>query len=569
MPEIDFPDIVASSFDGLGCVASTGTVECLCLQIAGGKIVSTVIEPLARPSFVEEIIVRNPKTGETLYTIRDADEQGIAHSYDIAREAFGKIRSMTISERVAESDKLLKYILRNREAIIDAICAETGKARMDALLSEIFSTLGTISYFQKSAAKILNDRKTPTPIILEKKKSVIFYQPMGPVLIISPWNYPFYTTMSPFICAFLAGNSVIYKPSEYTPLRGLFEKIVEESGFMKGALQVVYGGKDTGRRLIDGRPAKVFFTGSTRAGRQIMAHAAQYLIPVELELGGKDPMIVFDDVDIERTVNGALWGGMTNCGQTCTSVERIYVQDKIFTEFTNQLKQKASKLRTVATNVDADPKEIDIGVMTTDFQVGIVEDHVGDARARGAEILATSARNANSQVLAPTIVTRVDKSMKITYEETFGPVVTVEPFRTEDEVIARANDSPYGLSASVWSRDLERAQRVARNLEVGNVSINNVLSTQANPALPFGGTKDSGFGRYNGEFGLHSFCHLKSVMIEPQRNELELHWYPYSKEKYHLFSTLLDALYDGGPFGLLKAARAGLKLKALVKRKRL
>jgi acyl-CoA reductase-like NAD-dependent aldehyde dehydrogenase len=530
--------------------------------------VSTVLEPVVKsPS--QEIAVTNPATGKVLYAIAEASDSQIQQAFKTAQEAHTRVSRMSVADRVAEMGKLQQYILKNREAIMDRICEEAGKTRMDALLSEIFTTLDVMEYYKKNAAKILADQKIPTPIVLMGKKAKIFYEPIGPVLIISPWNYPFNLTMVPFICAFLAGNSVIFKPSEFTPLKGLLEKIVEESGFVKGALNIVYGAKETGKRLIDMKPAKVFFTGSVRAGRQVMTQAAQYLIPVELELGGKDPMVVFDDVDIERTVNGALWGGMTNCGQTCTAVERILVQERIYPQFVSALTEKAKKLRNPETNPGADATEIDVGCMTPDFQIRQVEEQVADAKLKGAEILSGGARKGDSHAFPPTILTNVDDSMTICNDETFGPVVTVQKFKTEDEAIKMSNDSPYGLSASVWSTDLERAERVARKIQTGSVSINNVLSAQAHPALPFGGAKESGFGRYKGPFGLHAFCNIKSIMSEAQSNKLEFNWYPYSKEKYQIFSNLLDALYSGSPLGLIKAALLGKKLEGLSKRKRL
>ena len=530
---------------------------------------STVLDPVTQ-SASAEIAVTNPTTGKHLYSITESTEAQIQQAFQTARDASAKVAAMTVEQRIAEVVKLQKYILKNRESIIDRICEEAGKTRMDALLSEIFATLDTIDYYRKHASKFLADQHVPTPIVLMGKKARIFHEPMGTVLIISPWNYPFNLTMLPFVCAFLAGNAVVFKPSEYTPLRGLLEKIIDESGFVKGALNVCYGGRETGKRLIDMRPAKVFFTGSVRAGRQVMTQAAQYLIPVELELGGKDPMVVFDDVDIERTVNGALWGGMTNAGQTCTAVERILVHERIYPKFVEELTTKCKKLRSAETNPNSDPMELDIGCMTPDFQIRQVEEQVDDARAKGAQILTGGGRTGDSHAFSPTIVTNIDDSMKIATDETFGPVVTVQKFANEEEALRMANDSPYGLSASVWSADLVRAERVARKIQTGNVSINNVLATQAHPGLPFGGTKESGFGRYKGSYGLHTFCNLKSVMTEPQSNKLEFNWYPYSKEKYGIFSQLVEALYgDGGVVGLIKAALLGKKLEALSKKKRL
>ncbi len=515
------------------------------------------------------ITVTNPRTGQTLYTVPEANDADMVRAYAEARKAAAQLRTMSIRARLAECTKLKKHILAHKESIIDRIVAETGKSRTDALLTEIFTVLDTIDYYEKTAKEILADQVVKTPLILMGKKSKIFYEPLGVILLISPWNYPFNLTMIPFISAFVAGNAVVFKPSEYTPLQGLLEEIMDRSGFMRGALQIVYGGKDVGKKLIDHRPSKIFFTGSTRAGKQVMAQAAQYLIPVELELGGKDPMIVFDDVNLERTVNGALWGGMTNSGQTCTSVERIYVQESLYDQFVESLRAKIGKLTSAACNPGIDERALDVGCMTTAFQVDIVANQVDDAVKRGGAILSGGQRATGCNGFAPTLVVDADPASSLVLDESFGPVVVVSKFRDEAEAIRLANDSQYGLSASVWSTDLDRAVRVARAIETGNVSINNVLATQGNSALPYGGVKESGFGRYKGPQGLHSFCNIKSIMIDKQGSRLEVNWYPYSTEKYALMSKLIETVYSGNPFALLKVAALGLKLDKLSKTKHL
>ena len=518
---------------------------------------------------MQEVAVRNPLTGHQLYVLNEYTDAEVADIYGRARNAFDRLRAMSVRQRLDEALKLKDAILKNREKIIDRVCEETGKSRMDALVTEIFPALDIIDYYNKTAERFLGDQKVKTPIALFPKKSRIYYEPLGLVLIISPWNYPFNLSFLPAMCAFIAGNAVIIKPSSYTPLRGVYEDIIEKAGFMKDAIQIVYGSRITGNKLIEAKPKKIFFTGSVGAGKKVMAQAAEHLIPVELELGGKDPMIVFDDVNIERTVNGALWGGFVNSGQTCTSVERLYVQEGIYTQFVAVMKEKLAKISTPATCGQRDEGDLDMGCMTAEFQVKTVEDQIAEARMRGANIIAGGARKENTHMFAPTLIENVDASMKVQHDETFGPVITITKFKTEQDAIRLGNDSPYGLSASVWSADLDRADRVARALETGNVSINNVLATQGNSGLPFGGVKNSGFGRYKGPFGLHSFCNIKSILVDKQSNKIELNWYPYSKEKYRLFSQLLDAMFGGGPLGLLKTIVVAAKLESLCKKRRL
>lgn len=513
------------------------------------------------------ITVKNPRSGDVLYTIPEPTDEDVRQVYERARRAFTTLGAMPIRARLDELGKLKKYILDNREHLVTRICEETGKCRTDALAIEVFPACDIIDYYQKNAEKLLADQVVKTPMVLFGKKSRIYYEPLGVVLVISPWNYPFHLSFVPIVCALAAGNAVILKPSRYTPLRGVLEDMCEKSGFVPNALQVVYATRKTAGALIEAPPAKIFFTGSVDGGRQVMAQAARHLTPVELELGGKDPMIVFEDVDLNRAANGAMWGGIVNCGQTCTAVERIYVHEGIYDRFIDVLKEKVQRLRTLQTQQGEE--NLDVGCMTTEFQIQTIEGQLEDARAKGARIVCGGSREPGSHVFPPTIVADATHSMSITLEETFGPVVTVTRFRTEDEAVELANDSPFGLSSSVWSADIERATRVARRLVTGNVSINNVLATQASSALPFGGAKQSGFGRYRGVFGLHTFSNIKAVVIDRQSGKSEMHWYPYSRLKYSLLGKLMEALFNGGPLGIVKAAWYGLRLELLARKERL
>ena len=510
--------------------------------------------------------VRNPRTGEALYTIAEPDGDSIRRAFETAHAAFPQLRAMAVSERLRLARGVRDYIRAHKESIVQRIVDETGKPRIEALMTEIFPTLDLIQYYEKNAVKILRDQPAPTPLVLMGKKSKIYYEPLGPVLIISPWNYPFNLSMTPILTALIAGNPVVFKPSEHTPLRGLLEEVFQGGGVPDGFVQVVYGGKETGRQLIAQKPTKIFFTGSEAAGKAILAQAAPDLIPVELELGGKDPMVVFDDVTLPRAVQGALWGGMTNCGQTCVSVERIFVQERVADEFVAQLKAAMAALHTRTGHEDtSQDKDLDVGCMTADFQIAKVEAQLAEATERGAVVHCGGAREDGSHAFPPTLVTNVDPSMEIYGEETFGPVVTVVPFKDEAEAIALANEGRYGLSASVWSADAERADRVARAIVTGSVSINNVLATQGNSALPFGGTKSSGMGRYKGPHGLYSFSNIKAILVDKNSGKKEPIWYPYTAEKYQLISDLIDASIEGGIKGLIKTALIGLKLDKFTK----
>lgn len=466
-----------------------------------------------------------------------------------------EISSTGISGRLLRIRNLKKIILNRREWIIDHIQSDTAKSRSDALVSEIFGVLDHLSYLEKNAKKILQDEKVSTPLALIGKKSRIYYEPLGIILIISPWNYPFYQAIVPITAAFVAGNAVIYKPSVHTPLTGLVEQLLSEAGFGNNWVQIVYGDGKTGAALIDQQPDKVFFTGSGRTGSKIMAQAAKYLIPVELELGGKDPMIVFGDANIKRAAAGALWGGLTNLGQSCTSVERIYVQKGIYEDFKAELVKIASSIKQ-ETDKDGDA---DVGSMSVDFQTEVIKNHIEDAKGGRAHIEGLETWDGKSNTIPPLIIDNLKPDAAILNQESFGPVLPVVPFETEEEAIELANRTEYGLSASVWSGNIERAKRVARSIITGNVSINNVMLTEGNAALPFGGAKRSGFGRFKGAIGLHSFCNIKSVLIDKNSAKIESNWFPYTREKYKLFTNMMINLYSGR---FIRFAIAGLKLES-------
>ncbi|MEW6238635.1 MAG: aldehyde dehydrogenase family protein [Candidatus Omnitrophota bacterium] len=513
--------------------------------------------------------VKSPIDNNILYEMYDPDMMEIRRLYERAKSSFEIIRNLSIDERLRECRKIQNYVAENREWIIDRIVIENGKSRFDCLSNEIFVVLDAIEYYKKNAARILADKNVSTPLTLRGKKSKIIYEPIGVVLVLSPWNYPLYQSIVPILSAFIAGNSVIYKPSEITPLHGMIEEIIIKSGFMEEAIQVVYGGPDTGEKLIEAKPEKIFFIGGVKTGKKIMALAARQLIPVVLELGGKDSMIVFDDADLEKTAIGALWGALTNAGQACISVERIYAQENIYDHFVKTLAEKIVLLKQAHDkDNNIEMEYIDIGSMTAERQVDIVDQHVKDAINKGARVLIGGKKGSHPFHYPATLIADVNHTMKVMTEETFGPVLAVMKFATEEEAVRLANDSPYGLGASVWSKDKMRADRVARKIAAGNVCINNVMLTVANPALPFGGVKYSGFGRYKGEYGLYAFTNVKSIVIDKMNSKIEGHWFPYTPNKYKAFSDLIDALYSKSK-SFLKFIWAGLKLESIAKKERL
>ncbi|MFT4526607.1 MAG: acyl-CoA reductase-like NAD-dependent aldehyde dehydrogenase, partial [Bacteroidia bacterium] len=305
-------------------------------------------------------------------------------------------------------------------------------------------------------------------------------------------------------------------------------------------------------------------------GKKIMAQAANHLIPVDLELGGKDAAIVFDDINIERTVNGIMWGGYTTAGQSCTSVERCYVHEKIFDQFVEMIVDRSKKLRPshADRNIE-DPEDCDVGCVTTEFQLQIIESHIKDAVQKGAKVLCGGSREPGTHHFPPTVLVDVDHTMEVMMEETFGPVIPIMKFSTEEEALKLANDSVYGLGGSVWSKDIKRARRVASKIKTGNLSINNHMLNEGNPNLPFGGTKNSGFGRYKGEAGLLTFSNSKSVLVDADGSNIDPNWYPFTKGKYELLGKIIDYLFSDKTRNWLKFAWVGIKIDSIGKKEKL
>jgi acyl-CoA reductase-like NAD-dependent aldehyde dehydrogenase len=507
--------------------------------------------------------VSNPINGNLLYQIEEQTPTQIAQYFQNAKTVHQKIAKMSIQERIAEIEKINHYVMHYSDLILDYIIAETGKARTDAFAAEVFEVCDVIDVYKKLAPKLLKDKDVSVPIFLMGKKSKQFFEPLGTILVITPWNFPFYQVIVPAMLSFLAGNATIVKPSEVTPLVPLWEHFFAHSGFMKDAIQIVFGGKATGAALIEQLPDKIHFTGSVNTGKKIAQLAAQNLIPVDLELGGKDASIVFEDINFDRTINGVMWGAFTNAGQNCTGIERLYVQESIYDKFVTELVDKTKKLRYSNPNRDTSrPDECDVGAMTAPFQVAIVENHIEDALTKGARLLCGGIQQKGSMHIPPTILDNCTHEMKIASEETFGPTLAIMKFKTEEEAIALANDSIYGLGGSVWTKDKARGVRVARAIKTGNFCINNHMINEANPYLPFGGTKQSGIGRFKGEGGILTFCNHKSVFIDGMSKVVDPHWYPYTENKAKLLRNLMDAWF-GKSKKLIKFAINGLTIDSI------
>lgn len=508
----------------------------------------------------ESVTVLNPATGEKLYDFTPASRADCRAAMERARQASPALRDIPMAQRLEALDALLAYLETKQEWLLDRIVAESGRSRGDAMLSDIFQLTEDCLWLRHHAEKALADEDVPTPITLMGKQCRILYQPRGVVVVISPWNLPLAIGMTAAMFAFMAGNAVVLKPSEHTPMVQALEEIRHLHPLFEQALQVVHGKGDVAVNLIAERPDLICFTGSVATGKRILAQAAPMVIPVIMELGAKDAMLVFGDADLSRAVAAACWGNLHNSGQSCTATERIFVHDSVYEDFVQRLVNASQQIR-LGTGADAD-----LGAITTDFQMRHIESLVEDARSNGARILCGGTRSDCGRFYLPTIIASTTDAMRISHEEIFGPVLTVSAFSSEDEVIVRHNSMPFGLSSSIWTEDKARAERLTRALETGCININNVMLTEGNASLPFGGVKYSGFGRMKGVEGLRGMTRSKAVMSDSTRGKAEPNWYPYSATKLNLMQQLLAILGQRSPLRYLKLAKVGMAIDRLARK---
>jgi len=469
----------------------------------------------------------NPATLEAVGTIDVQTAADVAAAVERARKTQREWAELGIPARARYLERAIRVLLARQEDFIDVICAETGKPRFEALATEILTACDALQFYAKRARRILADRTVPMHL-MKTKKLKLCYRPLGVVGIITPWNFPFILSLNPTVQALIAGNTVVLKPSEVSPFSGrLVEQLFQEAGLPDGVLQLVQGDGETGAALAEADIDKLSFTGSVSTGRKVAEICGRRLIPCTLELGGKDPMIVCADADLVRAARGAVYGAFANSGQVCTSTERVYVVADVAEEFTRRVLAETASLRQGATG------EFDVGAIACPQQLEIIEAHVADAVERGARVLAGGRRNPAQRGLffEPTVLDGVNHQMLIMREETFGPVLPIMRVADEAEALRLANDTCYGLNASVFTGDRRRGVEMAKAIESGCVVVNDCMLTYGVPEAPFGGVKQSGIGRVNGEMGLRSYCNVQSILIDRVGARSELLWYPYSARK--------------------------------------
>lgn len=485
----------------------------------------------------------NPATGEPIGYVPLVGREGIDAAVAAAREAQPAWGRLSVAERAASLHALRMRLVEEAEELARLISTEQGKPRADALSIEVLPAATLLKYLEREAPELLAPRRIePRQPMFASKRNYYSYEPLGVVAIISPWNYPFGIPFQQVASALVTGNAVVLKPSPFTPLIG--QKIAELgrlAGLPAGVLQVLQVDDADAPHLVSHPDVdKIIFTGSTATGRKVMAAAAAHPTPVILELGGKDPAFVCADADLDRAGPGIVWYAMANSGQTCASIETVYVERSIADAFIRRVVAEIERLR-VGNPLDP---EVEIGPLTNERQLQIVEEHVADAVAKGAQALVGGRRRPGpGYFFEPTVLVNVDHSMRIMTEETFGPVLPVVVCDSMEEAVRLANESLYGLTASIWTRDMNRADVLARRIQAGAVNINDHACNWGEPSASWGGVGHSGFGRTHGEFGLLELVNIKWVSADNRPGELEAWWYPYDEGTLHLLRNAVRFLF--------------------------
>jgi len=481
--------------------------------------------------------VHRPVDGSVLRSLPIDPPESVAEVVGRVRAAQPEWEAIGFAGRRRWLERFRDWLIENEPRLADVMQEETGKVRAEAE-AEAPLVSAAINYYSENGERLLAD-ETPTPNILplRVKRLRITYRPYPVVGVITPWNFPLLLALDDAVPALMAGCVVVIKPSEFTPLstmeavRGWKEEVGGPD-----VLDVVNGLGETGSALID-EVDFVQFTGSDRTGKVVMKRAADTLTPVSLELGGKDPLIVLQDADLERAVNATAMGGLLNSGQACTSIERVYVEEPIYAEFVAKLAERVGELRQ---GTDGRSYGAEIGAMATPAQVDIVSDHVEDARQKGARVLTGGKRMDGAGTwYEPTVIADVDHSMKVMTDETFGPVVPIMKVNDADEAVRLANDTRYGLSASVFAGTSDEGETIARRIEAGAVNVNDVLTNFFALGLPMGGWKESGIGFRHGAYGIRKYVRPESIVVpRVKQGKRDPLWFPYTATRRKLVNRV-------------------------------
>ncbi len=471
----------------------------------------------------------NPATGDLVGTVETITPAKVQSVVDDVAEVQPFWAALSLEDRARYMRRAIDVLIAELDEIAELLTAEQGKPRVESYTMELLPTVDSLKWIADNGPQILSDEKLSMPLFLKSKSAKFTYEPIGVVGVIAPWNYPWSIPFGEVAIALMCGNGVVLKPASLTPLIGeRIRQTFEKAGLPEGLIRTVHGGGRIGDALVKSTAGKIFFTGSVEVGKKVGVECAKRMKGSVLELGGKDPQIVCADADLANAVSGAVWGGFANAGQTCSGIERVYVVDEVADRFLEGVVRETERLTV------GDPRDwtTEIGPMVSDEQAAIVSELVDDAVKSGAKKLTggpTKVKGMTGSFIAPVVLTDVTHDMRIMNEEIFGPVLPVMKVHSEEEALSLANDSQFGLGASVWTKDRAKGERIAHQIESGMVWVNDHSFSHGACQCAWGGVKDSGLGRSHSKFGFYECVNIKQLAWEPGWTR-DMWWQPYDRK---------------------------------------
>jgi acyl-CoA reductase-like NAD-dependent aldehyde dehydrogenase len=499
----------------------------------------------------------NPATGELIGTVETLTPAKVQGAVDDVAEVQPFWAALSLEDRARYMRRAGDVLLSELDGIAELLTNEQGKPRVESYTMELLPTIDALKWIADNGPEILADEKLSMPVFLKAKRAKLTYEPIGVVGVIAPWNYPWSIPFGEVAIALMAGNGVVLKPASLTPLIGeRIRQTFEKAGLPEGLVQTVHGGGRIGGALVKSTAGKIFFTGSVEVGRKVGVECAKRMKGSVLELGGKDPQIVCPDADLANAVSGAVWGGFANAGQTCSGIERIYVHRDVADAFLAGVVRETERLTV------GDPRDwtTEIGPMVSEEQAGNVTELVDDAIENGATRLTggpTEVEGMKGSFIAPVVLTGVTHEMRIMKEEIFGPVLPVITVDSEQEAVDLANDSQFGLGASIWTKDRAKGERMAHQIQSGMVWVNDHSFSHGACVCAWGGVKDSGLGRSHSKFGFYECVNIKQLAWEPGWTR-DMWWQPYDRELGDAIRYSAQLLYSRNG-NRLRALREGFR----------
>ena len=499
----------------------------------------------------------NPATGELVGTVETITPPKLQSVVDDVAEVQPFWAALNLEDRARYMRRAIDVLLEDLDEIAELLTNEQGKPRVESYTMEILPTVDSLKWIADNGPDILSDEKLSMPVILKAKSAKFTYEPIGVVGVIAPWNYPWSIPFGEVAIALMAGNGVVLKPASLTPLIGeRIRQTFEKAGLPEGLIRTVHGGGRIGDALVKSTAGKIFFTGSVEVGRKVGVECAKRMKGSVLELGGKDPQIVCADADLANAVSGAVWGGFANAGQTCSGIERVYVHRDVADAFLEGVVRETERLTV------GDPREwtTEIGPMVSEEQAAIVTELVDDAIESGAKKLTggpVKVKGMKGSFIAPVVLTGVTHEMRIMKEEIFGPVLPIVTVDSEEQAVELANDSQFGLGASIWTKDRSKGERMAHQIESGMVWVNDHSFSHGACQCAWGGVKDSGLGRSHSKFGFYECVNIKQLAWEPGWTR-DMWWQPYDRKLADAIRSSAQLLYSRNG-NRLQALREGFR----------